>query len=185
MLIKSKLYSKVMRLRSEISTDDLIKLGLTVGKNFSRQEKTLIDQSHCWLITIGDDVTLAPRVHILAHDASTKKALGYTRLGTVNIGNNVFVGASSIILPGVDIGNNVVIGAGSIVSRDIPDNSVVAGSPAKVICAYNDYISRKKSEFYKVPVFDERYTLRNTNFSEKMKNEMKEKLKDSKFGYVV
>lgn len=100
MSLKAKLRSKIMRLRSEISTEDLIKLGLTVGNNFSRQEKTLIDQSHCWLITIGNDVTLAPRVHILAHDASTKRALGYTRLGTVNICNNVFVGASTTILPG-------------------------------------------------------------------------------------
>ena len=125
-----------MRLRSEITTEDLIKLGLTVGSNFSRQEKTLIDQSHCWLITIGDDVTLAPRVHILAHDASTKNALGYTRLGTVNIGNNVFVGASTTILPGVNIGDNVVIGAGSVVSKDIPSNSVAVGSPAMVICTY-------------------------------------------------
>jgi maltose O-acetyltransferase len=107
MSLKSFIRAKVMRLRSEISTEDLIALGLTVGENFSRQEKTLIDQSHCWLITIGDDVTLAPRAHILAHDASTKKALGYTRIGVVNIGNNVFIGASSTILPGVNIGNNV------------------------------------------------------------------------------
>ena len=169
-----------MRLRSEISTEDLVKLGLTVGKNFSRQEKTLIDQSHCWLITLGDDVTLAPRVHILAHDASTKKTLGYTRLGTVNIGNNVFVGASSIILPGVNIGNNVVIGAGSVVSRDIPDNCVAVGSPAKIICSYDEFIIRKKEEMDKNPIFDESYTLRNPNFSDEMKNEMKEKLKKSK-----
>lgn len=135
-----------MRLRSEISTEDLIALGLTVGKNFSRQEKTLIDQSHCWLITIGDDVTLAPRVHILAHDASTKKALGYTRIGVVNIGNNVFIGASSTILPGISIGNNVVIGANSVVSRDIPDDSVAIGNPAKVICTYDEFVSRKKKE---------------------------------------
>lgn len=134
MSLKSFIRAKVMRLRSEISTEDLIALGLTVGKNFSRQEKTLIDQSHCWLITIGDDVTLAPRVHILAHDASTKKALGYTRIGVVNIGNNVFIGASSTILPGISIGNNVVIGANSVVSRDIPDDSVAIGNPAKVIC---------------------------------------------------
>lgn len=133
-----------MRLRSEISTEDLIALGLTVGKNFSRQEKTLIDQSHCWLITIGDDVTLAPRVHILAHDASTKKALGYTRIGVVNIGNNVFIGASSTILPGISIGNNVVIGANSVVSRDIPDDSVAIGNPAKVICTYDEFVSRKR-----------------------------------------
>ena len=135
-----------MRLRSEISTEDLIALGLTVGKNFSRQEKTLIDQSHCWLITIGDDVTLAPRVHILAHDASTKKALGYTRIGVVNIGNNVFIGASSTILPGVNIGNNVVIGANSVVSRDIPDNSVAVGVPARVIKTTNEYFEKIKKE---------------------------------------
>lgn len=156
-----------MRLRSEISTEDLIALGLTVGKNFSRQEKTLIDQSHCWLITIGDDVTLAPRVHILAHDASTKKALGYTRIGVVNIGNNV------------------VIGANSVVSRDIPDNSVAIGNPAKVICTYDEFVSRKKKELENNPCFDESYTLRNPNISEDMKKEMKEKLEKSKIGYVV
>lgn len=185
MSLKSKIYSKLMRLRSEISTEDLIVLGLTVGKNFSRQEKTLIDQSHCWLITIGDDVTLAPRVHILAHDASTKKALGYTRIGTVNIGNNVFVGASTTILPGVNIGNNVVIGAGSVVSRDIPNNTVVAGSPARAICTYDEFVNRKKEEMDAVPVFGEEYTLRNPNFNDDMKKEMKEKLSKSKSGYVV
>lgn len=185
MSMKSKIYSKIMRLRSEVSTEDLVNLGLTVGKNFCRQEKTLIDQSHCWLITIGNDVTLAPKVHILAHDASTKKALGYTRLGTVNIGNNVFVGASTTILPGVDVGDNVVIGAGSVVSRDIPSNSVVAGSPAKVICKYDEFVSRKRAEMNTVPVFEESYTLRNPNFNDDMKKEMKDKLKESKFGYVV
>lgn len=185
MAIKSLIRNKLMRLRSEVSTEKLIEIGLTVGENFSRQEKTLIDQSHCWLITIGDDVTLAPRVHILAHDASTKKTLGYTRLGTVNIGNNVFVGASTTILPGVNIGDNVVIGAGSVVSKDIPSNSVAVGSPAKVICTYDEFVSRKKLEMENVPVFDESYTLRNHNFSNEMKNEMKEKLKKSRIGYVV
>ncbi len=185
MSLKSKIRNKIMHLRSEVSTAELISLGLSVGKNFSRQEKTLIDQSHCWLITIGDDVTLAPRVHILAHDASTKNALGYTRLGTVNIGNNVFIGASTTILPGVDIGNNVVIGAGSVVSRNIPDNSVAAGSPARVICSYNEYLNRKKAEMGVVPIFDEGYTLRNPEITDEMKKEMKEKLKESKFGYVV
>lgn len=184
MFLKSKLRKILMHLRSEISTEELINIGLTVGKNFSRQEKTLIDQSHCWLITIGDDVTLAPRVHILAHDASTKRALGYTRIGTVNIGNNVFVGASATILPGVDIGNNVVIGAGSVVSRDIPDNSVAVGSPANVICTYDEFVNRKESEMEEVPSFDESYTLRNSGLTEEMKREMREKLNESKIGYV-
>lgn len=182
--IKSFIRSKVMRIRSEISTEDLIKLGLEVGKNFNRQEKTLIDQSHCWLIKIGDDATLAPRVHILAHDASTKTALGHTRIAPVSIGNNVFVGAGSIILPGVDIGNNVVIGAGSVVNKSIPENSVAVGNPAKVICAYDEYIKRKRQEMENSPVFDEKYTLRNENFSEKMKQEMKDAIAKNGVAYV-
>lgn len=185
MSIKSFIRSKVMRLRSEISTEELVKLGLKVGANFSRQEKTLIDQSHCWLITIGDNVTLAPRVHILAHDASTKNDLGYTKIGLVNIGNNVFVGASTTILPNVTIGNNVVIGAGSVVSKDIPSNSVAVGNPAKVTCTYDEFIARKKKEMNLSPCFDERYTLRNSKLSPEMKKEMVDKLlANGGFGYV-
>ena len=142
MSLKSFVKSKVMRLRSEISTEELVKLGLKVGKNFSRQEKALIDQSHSWLITIGDDVTLAPSVHILAHDGSTKKGIGITKIGLDNIGNNVFIGASSTVLPNVTIGDNVVIGAGSIISKDIPSNSVAVGNLAKVICSYAEFINR-------------------------------------------
>lgn len=70
--------------------------------------------------------------------------MGYTRIGVVNIGNNVFIGASSTILPGISIGNNVVIGANSVVSRDIPDDSVAIGNPAKVICTYDEFVSRKR-----------------------------------------
>ena len=47
----------------------------------------IIDPGHCWLISVGDRVTLAPRVHILAHDASLKETLGYTKIGRVKIGN--------------------------------------------------------------------------------------------------
>lgn len=173
-----------MQLKSEVSTEDLIKLGLTVGKNFSRQEKTLIDQSHCWLINIGDNVTMAPRVHILAHDASTKQSLGYTRIGLVDIGNNVFIGASTTILPGVKIGDNVIIGAGSVVSKDIPAGSVAAGNPAKVICGYDEFVARKKKELSGTPAFSEKYTLRNPEFTKEMKMEMKEALKEGRIGYV-
>ena len=113
--------------------DKLIKRGLKIGKNFKRMSGVIIDPSHCYHITIGDNVTLAPRVHILAHDTSTYVYFGKTRAANVTIGNDVFVGASSIILPGVHIGNRVVVGAGSIVTKDIPDDSVAAGNPAKVI----------------------------------------------------
>ena len=72
----------------------LYKRGLTVGKDFNRMSGVIIDPSHCNHITIGDNVTLAPRVHILAHDSSTCLFLGKTRAANVVIGNNVFIGAS-------------------------------------------------------------------------------------------
>lgn len=132
-------------LYGDIPTRTLVKRGLKVGANFKRQNRTIIDTSHCNLITIGNDVTMAPDSYILAHDASTKLALGYTRIGKVIIGNNVFIGAKVIIMPGVSIGDNVVIGSGSVVTRNIDSNSVAVGNPAKVVKSYNDYIDSNMS----------------------------------------
>ena len=121
----------IYRLRGEYTTEKLIKMGMKVGKNFGRLNGVILDPSHCWLIEIGDNVTMAPRVHILCHDASTKTFLGYTKIGRVTIGDNVFIGAGSVVLPNVKIGDNVIIGANSTVSKDVPDNVVVAGNPAR------------------------------------------------------
>lgn len=68
-----------------------------------------IDKGHAFLLEIGDRVTISD-ARILLHDASTKRFLGYSRVGKVVIGNDVFIGADAIILPGVTIGNNVVMG---------------------------------------------------------------------------
>ena len=76
-------------------------------------------------MTISTDVT------ILAHDSSTSDYVHKTKVERVDIGNSVFIGCGSTILPGVKIGNNVIVGGGSVVSRDIPDNVIVAGNPAK------------------------------------------------------
>ena len=143
MLLKLYLYLKSFIKHKSFKIDDRSQLdiaianGLKIGNNCHIMGGCIIDPGHCWLIEIGDNVTLAPRVHILAHDASTKRELGYTRIGGVKIGNNVFIGAGSIILPGVFIGNNVIIGAGSIVCKDIPDNSIAIGSPSKVISVFS------------------------------------------------
>ena len=159
-----------------------VKNGLTVGKNFSMQGGVLLDGSHIWHITIGDDVTLAPGVHLLAHDASTKKHLGYARIGRVTIGDNVFIGACSIVLPGVTIGSNVIIGAGSVVSRDIPDNSVSVGNPARVVCSMEDFLNKKHQELCEVPRFDESYTLRG-EVTDSMKQYMNQRMERG-IGYI-
>jgi maltose O-acetyltransferase len=142
-----------------------------------------LDPHHCWHITIGDNVTIAPRVSIIVHDASTKYHLGYTRLGKVSINNNVFIGYGSTILPGVTIGNNTIIAAGSVVSHDVPPESVVAGNPAKVICSIEDYLDRKQTEISIGPIFSLDYTLP-CGISETMKTYMNEQMVN-RIGYVV
>lgn len=172
----------IYRIRGEYSTEKLISMGMKVGKNFGRLNGVILDPSHCWLIEIGNNVTMAPRVHILCHDASTKTFLNYTKIGRVTIGNNVFIGAESVVLPGVNIGNNVVIGANSTITHDIPDNSVVVGSPAKVICSLEEYLSKEKERMSISPCYDDTYTLRK-NVPMKMRMKQKEEL-TGKIGYI-
>ena len=133
--------------------EKLLKRGLKVGANFKRMGGVIIDPSHCYHITIGDNVTLAPRVHILAHDASTFTFIGKTRAANVVIGNDVFIGASSIILPGVHIGNRVIIGAGSVVTKDIPDNTVAVGNPARVITTVDSYLAKEQAKMCEEDTF--------------------------------
>lgn len=171
------------RIRAEYTTEKLISMGMKVGKNFGRLNGVILDPSHCWLIEIGDNVTMAPRVHILCHDASTKQFLGYTKIGRVTIGNNVFLGAESVVLPGVTIGDNVVIGANSTVTHDIPNNSVAVGSPARVICSLDEYLEKEKERMRIAPVYGEEYTLRQ-NVSMERRMEQKKELANGKIGYI-
>ena len=118
------------------------KNGLKIGNNVEIERGCSIDPSFPWLVSIGDYVTIAPDVCILSHDASMKYAIKKTKLGRVSIGNNVFIGTKSVILPGVTIGNNTVIGASSVVTSDVPDNSVACGSPARIICTIDDFANK-------------------------------------------
>ena len=86
---------------------------------------------------------------ILTHDACTKKIMGFGTIGKVIIGNNVFIGARSIILSNVKIGNNCIIGAGSVVTKNIPDNSIACGNPAKVIKTSDEFRMQKRISFKK------------------------------------
>ena len=162
--------------------DELKRLGLRTGRNFQLQAGATIDKNVCWHISIGDDVTIAPNAYILAHDASTKMHLGYTRIGKVDIGDRVFIGAAAIVLPGVRIGNDVVIGAGSVVSQDIPDNVIACGNPARALGATDEWIDQKRREMATVPCFGEEYTLRQS-VNDTMKAEMNDRMVD-RIGYV-
>ncbi|QTL50590.1 acyltransferase [Priestia aryabhattai] len=123
--------------------------GVTVGTNcrffctnFSSEE---------YLIKIGNHVTVTNGVQFITHDGGAWVLRGldekykYTNIiGKIEVGNNVFIGMNSIILPGIKIGDNCIVAAGSIVTKSIPPNSIVGGNPAKLICKLDDYITKNK-----------------------------------------
>ena len=107
---------------------------IRVGKRFfANFHFTVLDEAP---VTIGDDCFIGPNVSIYTACHSTDPTERNSRrewAEPVTIGNNVWIGGSVTILPGVTIGDNVTIGAGAVVTKDVPANVVVAGNPAKVI----------------------------------------------------
>jgi maltose O-acetyltransferase len=118
--------------------------GLQLGRGVFVGGGTVLDPDFCFLIEIGDDTTLSLEVMVLAHDASTRHHLGYSRVAPVRIGSRVFVGARAVILPGVTIGDDAIVGAGSLVRRDVPAGTVVAGNPARPLGRTDDYLARHR-----------------------------------------
>ena len=111
------------------------------------------DLGEPYYISIGNNVTITG-VKVLTHDASTKKPLGYTKTGKVHIGDDVFIGWGTIILPNTTIGNRVIIGAGSVVAKDVPDGVVACGNPLRVICSYDEYLEKNRTLMEQSPVID-------------------------------
>lgn len=127
---------------------------------------------------MGANVTIS-NVRILAHDASTKMYLGYSRVGCVIIGNNVFIGADAIILHGVKIGNDVIIGAGALVTKNVPDNSVVVGNPGRVIGSVKDYINKNRKQMNETNTWETVYV----NKTLEEKEQMIEALSNGRLGF--
>ena len=121
----------------------LKRMGLKVGDNVKIMGGVKIDYGHCKHISIGNNVTIAPDVYLLAHDASMYNVKKYTRIGKIIIGDNVFIGLRSVVMPNVRIGENSIIGAGSLVNKSIPKNVVAVGNPIKIICSVEDFYKNR------------------------------------------
>lgn len=160
-LKKSVDYNSIEYLRSR---------GVTIGENVHLYNTT-IDYGHGFLVTIGNNVTLTG-VTVLAHDASTQIPLGVSKVGCVVIGDNVFVGQGSIILPGVHIGNNCIIGAGTVVSKNIPDHTVAAGNPVRVIESYDAFVQKHRQKAQESPVYPTLWTEKSDKEKQQMRQEL-------------
>lgn len=130
----------------EILRDEGIRIGVGCTIN-----KDVVFGTEPYLISIGDNVRVTLGVKFITHDGGifVPRNLGLIdqradKIGEIRIGNNVNIGWNAIIMPGVAVGNNVIVAAGAIVVRDVPDNSVVAGIPAKVIETIEEYAEKNK-----------------------------------------
>ena len=163
-----KSIAAILHKRRKQYLDNLVANGLKIGTNVQIVDTFFFDPSHCFLISIGDNSIICPNVRLIAHDASTKMILGYTKIGLITIKENCFIGDSTIVLPNVTIGPNSIIGSGSIVTKDVPPDSVAAGNPAKVICSVAEYISKIKVISNEKTVFGHDYYIDNLDESKRL-----------------
>lgn len=125
-------------------------LGVKLGKNVTFYAvRPGMFSTEPWLITIGDNVYVTAGCQFITHDGGTlilrREIPDLELTAPIIIGNDVYVGVNTTILPGVRIGNRVIIGAGSIVAKDIPNNCVAAGVPARVVKTVDEYLESAKA----------------------------------------
>lgn len=102
-----------------------------------------------WLISIGKNCHIAYGVRFITHDGGTLvidpkeyESNPFVICGDIKIGDNVYIGERTTILPGVTIGDNVIIGCSSVVTKDIPENTVAAGAPCRVVNTKENYVKK-------------------------------------------
>lgn len=134
----------------------LRKQGAAIGERTRLNCRVSSFGSEPYLIEVGNDCLFAANINIITHDGGIKvlNTLDYfdgvsmDKIDKVMIGNNVYIGQSALIMPGVNIGDNCIIGAHSVVTKDIPNNSVAVGVPAKVIKDIDSYHKSSAGKLY-------------------------------------
>lgn len=119
------------------------KAGVIMGKG--NQFLSNFWSSEPYLIEIGDNCQITAGVKIFTHGGAKVARVidpNFDCFGKVKIGSNVYIGTNSLIMPGVTVGDNVLIAAGSVVTHSVPDNVVIGGNPAHVICSFDDYYQK-------------------------------------------
>ena len=158
---------KLIRVIKELLMDfrycsDHVSYARKIGVNVGNDCKFLCNVRKCfgnepYLITIGDHVEICDSVRFMPHDGGLwvfrKESPNCALYGSIIVGDNVFIGINSIILPGVEIGNNVVIGAGAVVTKNVPDNTVYAGVPARQVNTIEKYKEKKEKYSFDILKF--------------------------------
>lgn len=133
-----------------------------IGKGCYFHPRKLPTEPH--LVSMGDNVWVASGVRFITHDMSgdmLKNVPEYQEafskiyspyyMGKIEIGDNVMIGSDVVVLYNTKIGNNVIVAAGAVVTKDIPDGSVVAGVPAKVVGSFDTFAAKRLEELRTMP----------------------------------
>ncbi|MGJ8485835.1 DapH/DapD/GlmU-related protein [Pseudoalteromonas sp. SYSU M81236] len=159
-----QLQTKIESLGYALNIQKYTRQGAQIGENTLIIDTKLSSSSKGDRFYIGKDCTITGAT-LLGHDASPtlflkelvvhkdsyRKGSRRSYRKAITIGDNVFIGWGSIILPGVTIGSNSIIGAGSVVTKDIPDGVVAAGNPAKIVKSTDDYVIAYREILKKEP----------------------------------
>lgn len=144
-------FERINRYRNPISY--WRRLGATIGEGCEIQPKADFG-GEPYLITIGDHVRINNDVQLITHDGGVwvirwlkESCTDIDLFGKISIGNNVHIGNRATIMPGVNIGDNCIIGCGAIVTKSVPNNSVVAGIPARIIESVDEYYEKNAARF--------------------------------------
>jgi len=142
-IIFSKLkYSYILNSYNDFTIAEYFrKQGARIGQDNRLEIQTLGPEPY--LITIGNHCTIAQNVRFVTHDGGvwvfTEEMPDLQNFGPITIRDNCFIGMESILLKNITIGPNAIVGAGSVVTKDVPENTIVAGIPAKPISTLDRY----------------------------------------------
>lgn len=132
--------SEIIDKQIDMSTTIFVPFYTNFGRHIRLGKNVFINHACTFLdlggITIGDDVQIGPKVNLITenHPVDPEKRK-YLDLKSIVIKRNAWIGAAATILPGVTIGENSIVAAGAVVNKDVPDNRIVGGIPAKIIRA--------------------------------------------------
>ncbi|VFQ46481.1 acyltransferase [Desulfoluna butyratoxydans] len=155
--------------------------GVRIGKDAVILYPSYIDGRMPYLVEIGDNVVISLNVTILTHDATSAWAGDLIKVGRVTIKDHCFIGAGSTILCNTTIGPNAIVGAGSVVSRDIPPDTVYAGSPARFVCSMEEFTRKSREAATHRPLMEGRH-FQHPYIPQQQRDALKQSL-DEGFGY--